>query len=115
MKWQMKVRIFVTLLLLFACSAANANELINIESQALRAGVAYLAATTRKVQGLRAVDRAVLCGAGVASLTRTSAELAEAEHQQFVAMLALDDLSGQTRAAEAALEAAKSEAERAIG
>jgi hypothetical protein len=81
---------------------------------ALRAGVAYLAAVTRKVQGLRAVERAVLCG-GVASLTRISPELAEAEHQQFVAMLALDDLSGRARAAEAALADARAETERAGG
>jgi hypothetical protein len=44
----------------------------------------------------------------------SSPELAEAEHQQFVAMLALDDLSGQARAAAAALEAAQAETERSI-
>jgi hypothetical protein len=95
--------------------AARVEADLESARQALRAGVAYLAAVTRKVQGLRAADRVVLCGAGVASLTRTSAELAEAEHQQFVAMVALDDLSGQARAAEAALAAAQAETERAGG
>jgi hypothetical protein len=52
--------------------------------------------------------------AGAASALKSSPELAEAEHQQFVAMLALDDLSGQARAAAAALEAAQAETERSI-
>ena len=90
--------------------------------QLLRTGGEYLAAVTRRVQGLRAVDRAVSTAnhggsalmAGAASALKCSPELAEAEHQQFVAMLALDDLSGQARAAAAALEAAQAETERSI-
>jgi hypothetical protein len=82
--------------------------------QLLRTGVEYLAAVTRRVQGLRSVDRAVSTANHGGSALKSSPELAEAEHQQFVAMLALDDLSGQARAAAAALEAAQAETERSI-
>jgi hypothetical protein len=83
--------------------------------QLLKTGVRYLAAVTRRVQGLRAVDRAVSTANHGGSALKSSPELAEAEHQQFVAMLALDDLSGQERAAAAALEAAQAETDRSDG
>jgi hypothetical protein len=98
---------------------AEAEKALDPESsrQALRNGVVYLAAVTRRVQGLRAVERAVSTAnhggsalmAGAASARKSFPELAEAEHQQFVALLALDDLSGQARAA------AQAETERAGG
>jgi hypothetical protein len=103
---------------------AKAEKALDLESsrQLLNTGVAYLAAVTRRVRGLREIDCAVSTPnhggsalmAGAASALKSSPELAEAEHQQFVAMLALDDLSGQASAAEAALEAAQAETERSI-
>ena len=82
--------------------------------QLLRTGVEYLAAVTRRVQGLRAIERAVSPGRRV-DFNHGVTPLSEAERQRFIAMLAVDDLAGQERAAEAALEAAQAETERSGG